>query len=260
MGNTGTMTALQQLSASVGQGGTNRTGDVQLVQHLINAKMPISMARLQEDGICGADTIMAIMIYQQRALGMNPPDGRVDVGGRTIGSLLSNAATGVNTGAPAPVSTTVTPTAAALGVFPVAVIQAAVASLQAWKVPASVTLAQWALESNWGKAMPAGSNNPFGIKAAAGQASVDATTLEVIQGKTITIVGGFRKFASLTEAFDQHGRLLATASPYKNVMTHISDPDAFADALTFVYATAPNYGTVLKKIMKQYNLYQYDKQ
>ena len=45
------------------------------------------------------------------------------------------------------------------------VINAATASRLRWSVPASVTLAQWVVESAWGAAVPPGSNNPFGIKA-----------------------------------------------------------------------------------------------
>ena len=60
----------------------------------------------------------------------------------------------------------------------------------------------------------------------------------------------------MNEAFDQHGRLLATAHPHARTLAN--DSDAFADALNGVYATDPNYGTVLKRIMKSHNLYQYD--
>jgi flagellum-specific peptidoglycan hydrolase FlgJ len=177
---------------------------------------------------------------------MNPPDGKVDPNGATFRFL-----TGGGVQPPAK-------PAASSGAFPADVIAAAQASQKAWKIPAAVTLAQWALESNWGKAMPSGSNNPFGIKAGEGQPFVEAHTREVIDGKDVTIVAKFRKFASINEAFDQHGRLLATASPYSHARTLVGDPDAFADALTGVYATDPNYGTVLKKIMKTYNLTQYD--
>jgi len=153
---------------------------------------------------------------------------------------------------------TAPPAATGSGTFPPDVIAAAQASHNAWKIPASVTLAQWALESNWGRAMPAGSNNPFGIKAAAGQPYVKATTREVIRGQSVNVVARFRRFASMSEAFDQHGRLLATAHPYAHARTLANNPNAFADALTGVYATDPNYGTALKRIMKSHNLYQYD--
>jgi len=92
--------------------------------------------------------------------------------------------------------------------FPADVVQAAISSMHKWKVPASVTLAQWALESGFGQHMPAGSNNPFGMKAVAGQPFVTATTHEVVNGKTITVEAKFRKFNSIAEAFDAHGQLL----------------------------------------------------
>src|SRR5262249_21161443 len=39
-------------------------------------------------GISGAKTIFAIRTYQQRVAGMNPPDGRVDPGGKTFQFLI----------------------------------------------------------------------------------------------------------------------------------------------------------------------------
>jgi flagellum-specific peptidoglycan hydrolase FlgJ len=144
------------------------------------------------------------------------------------------------------------------GVFPDEVIAAAKKSHEKWRVPASVTLAQWAVESNWGNALPPGSNNPFGIKAAEGQPFVECDTHEVIAGQRVTIKARFRRFDSLDDAFDQHGRLIATATPYRHAMQLCDDPDAFADALTGVYATDPDYGMVLKRVMHQYNLTSYD--
>jgi flagellum-specific peptidoglycan hydrolase FlgJ len=126
-------------------------------------------------------------------------------------------------------------------------------------VPASVTVAQWAVESAWGGSMPPSSNNPFGIKATASQPSVDSPTREVINGENVTITAKFRVFDSLTQAFDEHGRLLATAPVYKEAMKQAGNPEAFADALTGVYATDPNYGTTLKWVIQNYGLSQYDR-
>lgn len=142
--------------------------------------------------------------------------------------------------------------------FPPDIIQAARASQQRWQVPASITLAQWALESGFGKHLPAGSNNPFGIKAGKNAPYVEANTVEVINGQRVTVRAKFRKFDSIADAFDYHGRLLATNKAYSRAMSVRQDPDAFADALTGVYATAPNYGAVLKNMMKKYNLYQHN--
>ncbi|MER9702220.1 glucosaminidase domain-containing protein [Mesorhizobium sp. M0133] len=142
--------------------------------------------------------------------------------------------------------------------FSLEVIKAAQASQRLWGVPASVTLAQWALESAYGSRMPAGSNNPFGIKARGDQPSVMALTTEVIHGKSVKVNAAFRVFDSLEEAFSQHGKLLGSAGVYANARKFINSPDRFADALTGVYATDPNYGELLKSIMRKNNLYSFD--
>jgi hypothetical protein len=235
-----------QIFASVGRNAANRHDDVVTVQGLINARLPTLPRPLAVDGTCGPRMIRAIEDVQRLYLHLDRPDGRVDPHGATLLVLTGRSS------APSK------PRSGGSGVFPPDVIAAARASRAAWKIPASVTLAQWALESNWGRAMPAGSLNPFGIKAAAGQPYVEASTREVLQGQSVRVVARFRKFATLNEAFDQHGRLLATARPYAHARTLVGNPDAFADALTGVYATDPNYGTSLKRLMKSCNLYQYD--
>jgi flagellum-specific peptidoglycan hydrolase FlgJ len=114
------------------------------------------------------------------------------------------------------------------------------------------------VESGWGKHMPQGSNNPFGMKAALGQPFVEAETHEVSHGRTVTVAARFRKFASFKEAFDQHAELLATGRRYAHARTVENDTNAFADALTGVYATDPSYRSLLKSLMASHNLYQYD--
>lgn len=122
---------------------------------------------------------------------------------------------------------------------------------------ASVTLAQWAVESDYGRAMPAGSNNPFGIKSFGDQPYVEAMTREVIGGVSEEIPQRFAKYASLTDAFVAHARLLATSSFYRAAQ-EAATPDAYVRAMAPRYATAPNYAEVLLSVMKEYNLYKYD--
>ncbi len=177
-------------------------------------------------------------------MGMNPPSGRVDPGSTTYYSLAAHPL--VDAQALAAVGH--------YGVLPPPVIEAAEASQTRWSVPAPVTLAQWVVESAWGAAMPPGSNNPFGIKAVANQPAVESETHEVVNGETITVTVKFRAFSSVTEAFDEHGRLLATSSSYSGAMQQKQNPEAFADALTGVYATDPEYGLKLKWVMQNYNL------
>jgi flagellum-specific peptidoglycan hydrolase FlgJ len=142
--------------------------------------------------------------------------------------------------------------------LPQKVIDAALASQMRWRVPASVTIAQWVVESAWGAAVPAGSNNPFGIKATADQPSVDGLTREVVNGQFVSTTAKFRAFSSVEEAFDEHGRLLATGAPYRAAMKNAKDANAFADALNGVYATDPNYSFTLKWVIQTYGFERYD--
>jgi flagellum-specific peptidoglycan hydrolase FlgJ len=97
--------------------------------------------------------------------------------------------------------------------------------------------------------MPAGSNNPFGIKATGNQPYVDATTTEYVGGLPVRTTARFAKFSSLTEAFDAHARLLATSPLYAGARQHEADPIAFANALTGIYATDPMYGAKLSSLI-----------
>lgn len=233
---------------SVGRGGTNAPGDVFVIQSLLNDRLPKPHSPVPVTGVADIGLTLAIEAYQAVIMKMVPPSGRVDPGSATYYSLAARPLLEVQP--PANIGH--------FGKFPPDVIDAAVASRKRWTVPAAVTAAQWAVESAWGASMPPGSNNPFGIKAVGDQPAVDSRTREVLNGESVTITAKFRAFASLAEAFDEHGKLLATRPPYKKAMQHVDDPAAFADALTGVYATDPNYGTTLKYVMEHYGLLKVD--
>lgn len=139
------------------------------------------------------------------------------------------------------------------------VIAAARAAAWKWKIPASIQLAQYALESGWGTHMPANSNNPFGIKALPGQPSVSVQTHEFVSGRFVTINAPFRAFASIAAAFDLHAELLATSPHYSIARSRLPDVAAFCQALTGVYATDPHYGDELVSLIAADGLGQYDK-
>ncbi len=233
--------------SSVGRHGENAPGDVFVIQSLLNDRLPEPHAPVPVTGIADVGTTLAIETYQAAMMGMLPT-GQVDPGSATYYSLAARPLVDQP-------STTVY---GHFGVMPQPVIDAAVASNVHWRVPAAVTLAQWVVESAWGAAMPAGSNNPFGIKAVEGQPSVETQTHEVVNGETVTISARFRIFDSLTQAFDEHGRLLATSSHYTAAMQQAQNPEAFADALTGVYATDPDYGMKLKWVIQTYKLAAFD--
>lgn len=143
---------------------------------------------------------------------------------------------------------------------PPEIILAAREAHKVWPMsPASVAIAQWEIESGWGSHMPPGSNNPFGIKALKGQPHVDAMTTEYIGGRFVRMPQPFRKFATLTEAFVDHGRLLSQASPYATARAALPDVRKFVVEMAKRYATDPGYA---KKILGQIdagNLTQYDR-
>lgn len=138
-------------------------------------------------------------------------------------------------------------------------IAAAQAKQRRWGVPASVSLAQFAIEGHWGDGMPKDSNNPFGIKAVPGYPSVRAWTHEYEGGKVVRVQKDFRKYASLEDAWEGRSKMLATSKYYAAARPYLHDPDAFVDAIAGTYAPGnPTYAKTLKGIMKSNHLYQYD--
>ncbi|HEX7851409.1 MAG TPA: glucosaminidase domain-containing protein [Sphingomonas sp.] len=145
-------------------------------------------------------------------------------------------------------------------------IRAAQESERKYGVPASVTLAQYGLESSFGRRMPGGrsSNNPFGIKARPGEPFVWSSTNEEINGRNHRVRAKFRVFDSLQDAFDAHARLLATGRYYKKARDALPNIDAYEDALggstpsNPTYATDSKYGPKLRGIERSNNLRQYN--
>jgi flagellar protein FlgJ len=136
-------------------------------------------------------------------------------------------------------------------------------------VPWLVTIGQAALESGWGKRMCG--NNMFGIKAKPSIPESQrklCTTKEVHKSPNVkypevisvtsrsdgrydyVVRDWFRAFGSPEDSFDNHAKVLQHPR-YAKAFTHTGDPYAFADEVAAGgYATAPNYASVLKGVMK----------
>jgi hypothetical protein len=233
--------------ASVGRDAENRPADVFVIQGLLNDRLPAPHSPVPQTGSVDPGFLLAIDAYQAAVMNMLPPTGHVDPKSDSYYSLACRPMI-----APPHIAV------GHLGKASPEVIEAAMESKKKWQVPASVTIAQWAVESAWGASMPPDSNNPFGIKAVPPQPAVESMTREVEGGVSVFKPQPFRKFDSIAEAFDLHGKLLATNPVYKNAMAQKDNPEAFADALTGVYATDPNYGTMLKFVIKNYGFIQLD--
>jgi flagellum-specific peptidoglycan hydrolase FlgJ len=135
----------------------------------------------------------------------------------------------------------------------------AVAAQQRFGVPASVTIAQAIEESAWGQSsLAARYHNLFGIKGTGPAGSVTLPTQEYENGSWVTIDAQFAVYRNDAESIADHAELLATSGYYARAMADRAYPDAFANNLTGVYATDPDYGANLIALMKLYNLYQFD--
>ena len=123
---------------------------------------------------------------------------------------------------------------------------------QKYGVPASVTLAQYALESGYGTSTLANrANNYFGISGK------NKNT-----GQYIALGGrNWAKYSSKQESFYDHGRLLSTPL-YANKTAGAANVNQYIDAIAETYAPSSDgnndYAGKLKQIIAQNNLTRYD--
>lgn len=135
--------------------------------------------------------------------------------------------------------------------FPKSICLAAQHSQRATGVPACVTLAQWALESDYGGAL-SGVNNPFGIK---GQPGRLCWTWEVINGRSMRVQDYFRNFGTPEEAFEYHGRMLVRPDGYYvHALPFLHDWKAYIQHIAPIYATDPDYASKLITIVERFSL------
>ncbi|EJL42496.1 muramidase (flagellum-specific) [Brevibacillus sp. CF112] len=127
-------------------------------------------------------------------------------------------------------------------------------------VPASLILAQAALESRWGQSgLTKNANNFFGIKASSSWSGEQyhVPTQEYVNGKSVTVMASFRKYASPFESFMDWAKTITSSSRYKGVVG--ADPHTGAQLLQKGgYATDPNYAKKLTSIIDQYGLTKLD--
>ncbi|MGA7438319.1 MAG: flagellar assembly peptidoglycan hydrolase FlgJ [Luteibacter sp.] len=116
-------------------------------------------------------------------------------------------------------------------------------------------LAQAALETGWGKHMPAqGGNssfNMFGIKAGSSWDGkrVNVPTLEYENGVAVRKKDSFRAYDSPSDSFKDYADMVATSPRYAQAVGRGDDIAGFAHALTQGgYATDPSYAQKLTDI------------
>ena len=137
-------------------------------------------------------------------------------------------------------------------------LPAAQRASQASGVPAQLIMAQAALESGWGKREIRAKDgttsfNVFGIKADKSWkgAVVKATTTEFVNGAAQKTQARFRAYGSYEESFADYARFLTGNPRYASVLA-TPDPAQAAHCLQRAgYATDPDYGGKLVRIMAQ---------
>jgi flagellum-specific peptidoglycan hydrolase FlgJ len=147
--------------------------------------------------------------------------------------------------------------------FILAAAEAAQASQRATGVPASVTIAQAILESDWGRSrLSAENQNYFGIKGSSrpGTAGIVAyETWEVEGGRNVMRREPFRAYRSMADSFTDHGRFFHENSRYGRALEVRHDARQFAQEISRAgYATDPAYPDKLIRLMDRFNLYAYD--
>lgn len=127
-------------------------------------------------------------------------------------------------------------------------------------IPASIVIAQAAVESGWGEHTPGGKNNLFGIKAMNWKgASVSAQTTEYENGAFVKQAQSFRAYDSTKESIFDYAKLIGTAKRYKNVLTADNAFDAAEELQKAGYAgNNPKYAQGLKNVIRSYDLTKYD--
>ena len=126
-------------------------------------------------------------------------------------------------------------------------------------IPASITLAQAALESGWG-AQAAG-NNLFGIKADRSWKgpTIDFRTTEHVDGKDVKLVDKFRRYDNWQASMIDHAQFLLKNPRYAPCFKETTGVGWAMQLQACKYATDPNYAKKLQSIIRDYNLAFYDR-
>lgn len=141
--------------------------------------------------------------------------------------------------------------------FIAALTPAALACQRQTQVPASLTIAQAALESGWGGSQLAVQGfNLFGVKADASWKGPVLTmnTREVIHGQWVMVPARWRKYSSWQGSIDDHAAFLLD-NPRYHAAFMFHDGVRFAQAVAAAgYATDPNYADKVIGVIHAHNL------
>lgn len=133
-----------------------------------------------------------------------------------------------------------------------------------YKISASITIAQAALESNWGKSKLASKyNNLFGVKAGENPQKVSLYTDEYVNGKRVHVRQNFRVYNSWEDSVRAHTQLIVNGtSDQPNRYAQVRNTKNYRDAAKALqkggYATDPEYAKKIIQLIEKHNLHKYD--
>ena len=131
----------------------------------------------------------------------------------------------------------------------------AVSEMKRSGVPASITLAQGMLESNYGRSrLATQGNNHFGIKCHSDWSGKKIYHDDNRKGEC------FRSYSSVEESFRDHSDFLVNGSRYRDLFSlRSTDYKGWAHGLKRAgYATDPKYPELLIRKIEEYSLWAYD--
>ncbi len=115
-----------------------------------------------------------------------------------------------------------------------------------------VTVAQAALESNWGLSkLSLEANNYFGIKAHRTQEQIEMKTGECEHGATVVVQAEFAKYPSMLDCFQSRDRILLHGACYASARRVLGDEAGFITEIAKHWATDPKYAEKLREVLQE---------
>lgn len=134
-----------------------------------------------------------------------------------------------------------------------------------YDIPASITIAQAGLESNWGRSrLSYKYNNLFGMKATTGDEKVRMYTIENINGRRWFIPQYFTVYQTWADSIRAHTALIVQGTRddhhrFDSVRTGTDYQTAAVQLQRHGYATDPDYASKLLYAIHKFDLAQYDR-